>query len=171
MEKDAMASNRPSSLSSAAPDPAPLSGAELNDLLRTHKNLAAVRGLSADTCAALYAQAFAALQKKDYGRALYLFSFLVLHAHDCDAHWQGLGHAQAGLGNHAAAAMTLLVAYERAPEAGLALELAKNFTLCGLPNLAQPYAQAAQSLAQEAGDKKLAGQARLLRQRLAEGAP
>ena len=149
---------------------AQLSGADLARLLREHKNLAAARGLSEDTCEALYAQAFAALQKKDYETAFYLFSFLVLHVHDCEAYWQGLGHAQAGLGNYAAAAMTLLVAYEREPGAALALELAKNFTQCGLHELAQHYAGAAQSMAQKAKDRKLAGRARLLQQRLQEAA-
>ena len=160
----------PLSPSESSDQEALLSGSDLAQILREHKNLAAARGLDADTCAALYAQAFAALQKKDYARALYLFSFLVLHVHDNDSYWQGLGHAQAGLGNYGAAAMTLLVAYEREPQAGLALELAKNFTHCGLHQLAQHYTQAAQNLAQEKGDKKLAGRARLLQERLQEAA-
>ena len=125
-------SKMPDAPDSAEPNAAQLSGADLARLLEQNKTLADARGVSQDTCEALYAQAFAALQKKDYENAFYLFSFLVLHRHDTDAYWQGLGHAQAGLGNYAAAAMTLLVPYERKPGAELALELAKNFTQCGL---------------------------------------
>jgi len=163
-------SKMPDAPDSAEPNAAQLSGADLARLLEQNKTLADARGVSQDTCEALYAHAFAALQKKDYENAFYLFSFLVLHRHDTDAYWQGLGHAQAGLGNYAAAAMTLLVPYERKPGAELALELAKNFTQCGLHELAQHYADEAETRAQKRKDKKLAGRARLLRERLQEAA-